>query len=273
MYRGYIKLWRKTLDAGWLQNHKLWVLWSWCLMKASHKEFDVIVGCQSVHLMPGDFIFGLKVASKELRLSIQSIRTLLDFLKNTQNLTIKSTNKFSIISIINWNAYQGEENEINTQTNKPLTNNQQTTNNKQECKELKECKEIKNKGIFVLPEWVDRELWEAFLEVRKKIKKPPTEKAKELLIKKLERFKNKGYNIQELMQNAIEGSWQSFYEPKSGGTNGNQKHITTTESSRGTGTPHFYEGEPRPSDEEIERNKKRIKKLTEQAFGTNKVKI
>jgi len=58
-----------------------------------------------------------------------------------------------------------------------------------------------------------------------------------------------------------------------GGKNGNKKFIPAAESGRGAGTPHLYEGEPRPSDEEIERNKERLKKLTEQAFGTNKVKI
>ena len=134
MQYGYIKLWRKSLDAGWLQNHKLWTFWCWCLMKATHREYDQIVGCQQVHLMPGQFVFGLKVASKELRMGIQSIRTLLDFLKNSQNLTIKSTNKFSVITIINWYTYQVDDYESNTQSNKPLTNNQQTTNNKQEYK-------------------------------------------------------------------------------------------------------------------------------------------
>ena len=91
MQRGYIKLWRKSLDAGWLTNYKLWAFWCWCLMKATHKEFDLVVGYKQVHLMPGEFVFGLRKAAKELKISVQSIRTLLEFLKKTQNLTIKST--------------------------------------------------------------------------------------------------------------------------------------------------------------------------------------
>lgn len=134
MQYGYIKLWRKSLDAGWLQNPKLWTFWCWCLMKATHREYDQIVGCQQVHLMPGEFVFGRKKASKELRMSEQSIRTFIDFLKTSQNLTIKTTNKFSVISIINWNTYQGNEFENNQQINQPLTNNQPTTNHKQEYK-------------------------------------------------------------------------------------------------------------------------------------------
>lgn len=131
MNRGYIRLWRKSLDAGWIRNHKLWAFWTYCLMKASYKEFDAIVGLQVVHLMPGQFIFGLHVASKETGLTIREIRTILDFLRKAENLTIKTTNKFSIITIINWPTYQGEEIKNDTLNDKPLTNKGQHTNIKE----------------------------------------------------------------------------------------------------------------------------------------------
>jgi hypothetical protein len=53
--RGYIRLWRKSLDAGWIRNHKLWAFWSYCLLKASYREYDAIVGLQIIHLLPGQF--------------------------------------------------------------------------------------------------------------------------------------------------------------------------------------------------------------------------
>ena len=138
MNNGYIRLWRKSLDAGWIKNHKLWVFWTWCLLKATYKERDVIVGLQVIRLMPGQFIFGRKKASKEIGLTEQEIRTIIDFLRSRQNLTIKSTNKFSIISIINWQAYQSED--TNEQpTKQPTTNQQLTTNNK--------VKKVKNNNI------------------------------------------------------------------------------------------------------------------------------
>lgn len=131
MNRGYVRLWRKSLDAGWIQNHKLWAFWTYCLMKASYREFDAIVGLQVVHLIPGQFIFGLHVASKETGLTIREIRTILDFLRNAKNLTIKTTNKFSIITIINWPTYQGEEIENDKLNDKPLANKGQHTNIKE----------------------------------------------------------------------------------------------------------------------------------------------
>lgn len=128
MNRGYVRLWRKSLDAGWIKNHKLWAFWTYCLMKASHKEFDAIVGLQAVHLMPGQFVFGLRVASKETGLTIREIRTILDFLRKVENMTIKTTNKFSIITIINWHIYQGGDSENDTLNDKPLANKGQHTN-------------------------------------------------------------------------------------------------------------------------------------------------
>ena len=131
MNRGYVRLWRKSIDAGWIRNHKLWAFWTYCLLKASHKEFDAIVGLQVVHLLPGQFIFGLRVASKETGLTIREIRTILDFLRKVENLTIKTTNKFSVISIINWTIYQSVESENDTVNDKPLANNWQHTRTKE----------------------------------------------------------------------------------------------------------------------------------------------
>lgn len=74
-------------------------------------------------------------------ISEQSIRTSLERLKSTSEITIKSTNHFSIITLCNYENYQNNENEINQQnnqqSNKPATSNQPASNHKQECKELK----------------------------------------------------------------------------------------------------------------------------------------
>ncbi len=127
MNRGFVKLWRKSLDAGWLKNHKLWAFWSWCILKASYQEHKQIIGCQEITLQPGQFSFGRKKAAKELRVSEQETRTLLVFLKNAGNLTIKSTNKFSIITVVNWPIYQGSI-EDDQPSDQPTTNHQLTTN-------------------------------------------------------------------------------------------------------------------------------------------------
>jgi hypothetical protein len=144
MNRGFVKLWRKSIESGWLANHKLWAFWSYCLLKATYRSCSVIVGCQQVQLEPGQFVYGRKKAAQETGLSEQELRTCIAFLKKAGNLTIKSTNKFSVITIANWGCYQSEPDEATNRS----TNEQPTTNHIQEVKKNKEEK----KGLSVLLE-------------------------------------------------------------------------------------------------------------------------
>jgi len=133
MQSGYVKVYRKALDKKWLSNHKLWVVWTYCLMKASYKKTEVIVGLQVIKLEPGQFVFGLKVASKDLKIPKTTIYRILKFLKSEGNLSIKAENKFSIITIMNWERYQDTKN----QNGKQMENKRKTNGNIQEVKEVK----------------------------------------------------------------------------------------------------------------------------------------
>ena len=73
---------------------------------------------------------------------------------------------------------------------------------------------------FVPPDWLDVPLWEDFIEMRKKMKKPPTERAMTLLVRELKRIIDQGYSQQEVIENSIKNCWQDFYAPKRG-MNGN----------------------------------------------------
>jgi hypothetical protein len=148
-HQGYIKLWRKSIESELIKNHNVWIFWTWCLLKANFKpNHKQVVGFQEVVLQPGQFVFGRKAAAKETGLSEQKIRTCLSFLKKCQNLTIKSTNKFSVITIINWDTYQGNGTDINQQSNQHVTSSQPASNHKQEVKN-KRIKESTLKGTRV----------------------------------------------------------------------------------------------------------------------------
>jgi hypothetical protein len=128
MNRGYVKVWRKIQGNGILKNHRYCAFFLWSLTKASHKQINLIVGCQPVLLEPGQFVFGRRMAADELGMSEQEIRTCIELAKKADFLTIKSTNKFSIITIINWHIYQGSD--IDDQPAEQPTSNQQVTTNK-----------------------------------------------------------------------------------------------------------------------------------------------
>jgi len=157
MNRGYVKLWRKSLDKGWIKNHKLWAFWSWCLLMTTSREFDAIVGLQVIHLMPGQFIFGRKMAADETRLTEREIRTILEFLKKNGNLTIKTTNKFSVITITNWGTYQSRTDKNDQQNDHQMSNKGPHTRTK-EHKNIKPPEGILAEISILQERYSDRDL-------------------------------------------------------------------------------------------------------------------
>jgi uncharacterized phage protein (TIGR02220 family) len=111
MDRGYIKLYRKILESLIFQNEGLFKLWIWCLLKASHKHYWIPVqigkGFTEVCLKPGQFIFGREKAAKELKVTASTLWKRMLKLKTIGNLDIKSNNHYSLITIVNWDSYQG----------------------------------------------------------------------------------------------------------------------------------------------------------------------
>lgn len=62
------------------------------------------------------------------------------------------------------------------------------------------------------PDWIPKNEWNQFLEMRKKIKKPPTEHAKKLLIKDLDALRTSGENIVKVLNQSIKFNWQGLFK-------------------------------------------------------------
>jgi hypothetical protein len=75
-------------------------------------------------------------------------------------------------------------------------------------------KETKKVAVapVVLPDWIPLVTWQAFLEMRKKIKKPPTDYAMQLIIDKLAKFKANGQDVQKVLEKSITAGWQDVFE-------------------------------------------------------------
>lgn len=125
------------------RSRKLWALWTYLLMEATHKKIHVFTnqtGTQMVQLLPGQYITGRKALAQELRMSERNIRTCLKALVDDEKVTIKSTNRYSIITIVNWHIYQSDEEKAASKTpiNRPASDQQVTT--KQEHKNIRNTK-------------------------------------------------------------------------------------------------------------------------------------
>lgn len=129
MNDGFIKIYRSLLGWEWYKNPNTKIVFLHLLLTANWEE-TVYRG----HRIPrGSLVCGRKKLSKDLGLSEQEIRTALNHLKSTNEITIKPTNKFSVITIVNWEKFQGYESKVNQQANQQNTTKSTT------------YKEIKNK--------------------------------------------------------------------------------------------------------------------------------
>ena len=105
MSNGWICLHRSFLDWEWFGDEKMIKVFLYCLLKANHKDGS----WQGIEVKKGSFITGRKKLAEETGLSEKSIRTALNKLKSTGELAIQSTNRYSVITLVNWGFYQGEE--------------------------------------------------------------------------------------------------------------------------------------------------------------------
>jgi len=144
MYRGYIKLWRCSLDDELLQLSPNAILIAIILLlKAQHIERKILWNGESINLRPGQLIITEDILmSLSKHISRQNVRTSLKNLEKVQFLTKKLTknNKAgSLITIVHWEKYQDETNQ---ETNQELTKSQPRAN--QELTTNKNVKNVKN---------------------------------------------------------------------------------------------------------------------------------
>jgi hypothetical protein len=128
---GYIKLARCLIEKPIFNNEKLLKVWIWCLFKASHKEHEISVGLQKVNLLPGQFVTGRKAGADELGLNESTFWKYLCWLNDNESIDIKSNNKFSLVTVVNWASYQIEQPKDDSKSNNKVTTKRQQndTNN------------------------------------------------------------------------------------------------------------------------------------------------
>ena len=149
---GWIKLYRKimenpivTKDADYL------AIWVYLLLNATHDSYPALFKGERVILEPGQLITGRKAIASRLSINESKVTRVLDAFKNEHQIEQQTSNKNRLISIVNWDFYQGSEPQTEQQldnnrtaTEQQADNNRTTTEHKQECKEYKNVKECKN---------------------------------------------------------------------------------------------------------------------------------
>lgn len=118
--KGFVALYRKFKDWEWYQDSNTVRVFLHLLLSANWKPTRFAGSC----IERGSCVLTRKRIAKDLNLTEQEVRTALNHLISTNEITCQSTNKFSILNIVKFNDYQVSENEnqptINQQINQQI---------------------------------------------------------------------------------------------------------------------------------------------------------
>lgn len=136
---GFVKLPRSMLEWQWLNDGNTLRVYVVLLLLANWKD----TGWHGIALKRGQLITSVKSLCERCHLTNQQVRTALSHLTSTNEITIKKTSKFSLVTLNNYDLPE----EINNESNNVSTTCQQGNNNvlttAEESKEEKEIKEKK----------------------------------------------------------------------------------------------------------------------------------
>lgn len=123
MSRGWIKIHRQITEWEWYDEPNTFRLFFHLLLKANHKPNKY----RGVMIEIGQIMTGFDRLASETGLTLQKVRTSINRLKSTDEITVESSTQGTIIQIVNYSKYQVATDEQQTD-NKPATGEQQTDN-------------------------------------------------------------------------------------------------------------------------------------------------
>lgn len=158
---------RSSSMGGWIKVPRSIIQWNWyddiitksvflhLLLLANHTD----VKWRAINIRRGQLVTSYVHLSQTLHIPMQQVKTAIKHLKSTNEITTKSTNKYTLITICQYDSYQNVDERTNLQTNQQndsqvtfnqLATNFQLTTNKNSNNENKN-KELKKSENSVTP--------------------------------------------------------------------------------------------------------------------------
>lgn len=125
---GYIYLERKMLDKGFWKNSYYTHLWIHLLFLASHEDKEFFWLGKTQKLKRGQLITGRKALAKDTGIPETTIERILDYFIREGQIGQQTTNKFRLITVLNYNKYQDKRTANGQQTDNKRTHSSNLSN-------------------------------------------------------------------------------------------------------------------------------------------------
>ena len=217
---GHFRLWRELFNKPiWLKStleQKVILItlvamanfkpkqWEWKGKKYEAKEGQFVTSLDSIVTNTGG------------QVSAQNVRTALKRFEKLEFLTSESTKEGRLITLVNWGDYQHIEELPNIATNKDLTKSQQRPNKDLTTREEgnKVNKVIKKEETYSENPELNK-AWIDFIDMRKKIKAPLTDRALVMSKNKLNELTTNDNEKIAILNQSTMNCWKGLFEIKS----------------------------------------------------------
>ncbi len=147
---GYIWLHRKMLEWEWYDDINTKTLFIHILLKTNWKDKK----WKGKTIKRGQFVTSIRNLAEETGLSVRSVRTALEHLETTREITRETTHHWTTINVLKYEKYQPDLDKNDTPNDKPPTHDRHTTDTRptHTNKEKKDNKEINKEDTVGKPD-------------------------------------------------------------------------------------------------------------------------
>ena len=243
---GFIVMQRDALDHPLLKDGERFRAWFWLVARAAWRPTPFDVGGKVITLQRGQLCASVRQLAEAWGMSKSAVERFVTRLKTETMVETEAGHGRLVITICNYNKYQDLES---------MARDSSGTATETPSGQQRDIKEPLNHGTivdeeasaspstarkraaFVLPNWVPKDQWDAFVLMRNRIRKPMTDHAKSLAVGELAKLAEDGHPPGDVLNQSTFKSYSGLFPIKDQqngypGNNRNQSGSSTVDAVR-----------------------------------------
>lgn len=210
---GYVRIHRSLIGHPAFRNDAEAMAFAWLVARAAWRSTRVRYKEKGICLERGQLAISVREFAFAMDRDKAWIERLVKRLRNEGMLQTVTETGVTVITICNYNEYQGDSASGETTGETPRktrgeTDARQTQDTEQEGNKGK--KETK-RAAPALPDWLPNEEWAAFRKMRKAMKVPFTDDAERGIIDDLDRLRGEGHCPKKVLLKAVKRGWRGVF--------------------------------------------------------------
>lgn len=214
---GWFKFHRQIFDNPiCTKDAEHFFVWCYLLAEAQHEDGErALFQNKEIILERGQLLKTTAEIANDLHIKEMKVYRILKLLENEKQIVKQTSNKNTLITVLNWEKYQSCEKQNEKQMKNECKTNVKPSYYNKECKNVKN--ERKGTTVYYPNDELLNSAFNEFLTMRNKIKKPlATKQALTRMMNKIEKLSGGDNDLAiKILNQSTDHCWQDVYELKS----------------------------------------------------------